>query len=316
MSFTTKEPFASTLLAKYENLPRGHYISLVLLRTTQSETIFRTEGSGEPLSREVTIAGAKTGQPIDRIVISKRKQTAVERRTGRELLRDFEVYAGDNKKCLLNTQDPCGKCPDCYLYGYAVGSGGAQRSRVMTEDAFSLLDAAEITSERTFNALFDNSTMRNPETGQASTSLGSSEYVRPGTHFLDIETLKDVTAAEFIYAMGNILQSSRYGAIGTRIGVVKNQILGIAVGKQEIFSTLELTQATYDLLESKQHPLVTEIVAETAVRAATSLIGKVFGWRGHWISGPDLTPILADVAESYQNPAKLVADLQACYPNS
>lgn len=315
MSFTTKEPFASTLLAKYENLPRGHYIGLVLLRTTQSEAIFRTEGSGEPLSREVTIAGAKTSQPIDRIVISKRKQTAVERRTGRELLRDFDVYAGD-KKCLLNTQEPCGKCPDCYLYGYAVGSGGAQRSRVMTEDAFSLLDAAEVTAERTFNALFDNSTMRNPETGQASTSLGSSEYVRPGTHFLDIETVKDVTAAEFFYVLGNILQSSRYGAIGTRIGVVKNQVLGIAVGKQEIFSTLELTQATYDLLESKQHPLLTEIVAETAVRAATSLIGKVFGWRGHWISGPDLTPILAEVAESYQNPAKLVADLQACYPKS
>lgn len=311
MSILAQEPFASVLLTRYENLPRGHFINLVFLRTTQSETIFRTEGSGEPLCREATLAGVKDSHTLDRIVISKRKQTAVERRTGRELLRDHGVY--EAKRCLLNTQDPCGECPDCYIYGYAVGSGGAQRSRVLTEDAFSVLDAAEITAERTFNALFDNSTMRNPETSEASTSLGSTEYVRPGVHFLDIETLKDITAAEFTYVLGNVLRSTRYGAIGTRIGRVENRLLGVAIGKQEIFSTLELVQKTYDLLESRQHPLLTDTVAAAATQAAEGLLGKVFGWRGTWLAGDALTPVLADVAEAYQNPAKLVAELRAGY---
>jgi CRISPR-associated protein Csc2 len=311
MSVFTQEPFASTLAPRYENLPRGRYISLIFLRTTQTETIFRTEGSGEPLCQEATVAGLADKRTIDRVVISKRKQTAVERRTGREMLREHGVY--DVKSCLLNTQGPCGECPDCYIYGYAVGSDGAQRSRVFTEDAFSLLDAPEITDERTFNALFDNSTMRNPETGEPSTSLGSTEYVRPGAHFLDIETLKDVTAAELVYVLGNVLRSTRYGAIGTRIGRVENRLIGVAVGRQEVFSSLELTRKTYDALEAKQHPISTEVVAARASKAAGELLGNVFGWRGAWLSGADLTPLLAEVEEAYQNPKKLVAELQSCY---
>ncbi|MEW6732807.1 MAG: type I-D CRISPR-associated protein Cas7/Csc2 [Acidobacteriota bacterium] len=311
MSVFAKEPFTSALLNSYKNLPHGHFISLVLLRTTQSEAIFRTEGSGEPLCREATLAGLQVHEIIDRIVITKRKQTAVERRSGRELLRDNGVY--EKLSCLLNTQAPCGECPDCYIYGYAVGSGGAQRSRVLTEDAFSLLDATEITAERTFNALFDNSTMRNPATGEASTSLGSTEYVRPGVHFLDIETLKDVTQTEFIYVLGNILSSSRYGAIGTRIGRIDNRLLGIAIGRQEIFSTLELTQKTFDFLPSRQHPLESNDVVAAATKAAGELLNQVFGWNGYWLSGDQLTPVLAEAAEEYKNPQKLVANLQNCY---
>lgn len=312
MSVLSQEPFSSIFLPKYENLPYGNFISLVLLRTTQSETVFRTEGSGEPLSRETTIAGVEDSQLVDRVVISKRKQTAVERRFGREILRDNKVY--ETKPCLLNTQEPCGKCPDCYIYGYAVGGGGAQRSRVITEDAFSLLDISEISSERTFNALYDNSTMRNPNTGEASTSLGSNEYVRPGTHFLDIETLKDVTKAEFIYVLGSILRSTRYGAIGTRIGRVENQLLAIAVGKQEIFSTLELTQKAYDLLTNKKHPIPTKDVADAATLAATELLKKVFSWKGSWLAGNDLLPVLKEVEEAHQNPQTLVNSLLSCYP--
>lgn len=312
MSVFSQEPFSSNLLPKYENLPQGHFISLVLLRTTQSETIFRTEGSGEPLNRETTIAGTEDTQLVDRVVISKRKQTAVERRFGREILRDNKVY--ESKPCLLNTQEPCGKCPDCYIYGYAVGGGGAQRSRVITEDAFSLLDVSEVSGEKTFNALYDNSTMRNPNTGEASTSLGSNEYVRPGVHFLDIETLKDLTKAEFVYVLGSILRSTRYGAIGTRIGRVENQLLAIAVGRQEIFSTLELTQKTYDLLANKKHPLNTKEVAESATLAATELLKKVFGWKGSWLTEGDLTPVLKEVEEYHQNPQTLVSELLANYP--
>lgn len=42
---------------KYENFPRGRYLTLIVLRKTESETIFRTEGSGEGLSRDTVHAG-------------------------------------------------------------------------------------------------------------------------------------------------------------------------------------------------------------------------------------------------------------------
>ena len=242
--------YTDYLLPKYNNFPQGHYVSLVVIRKTESETIFRTEGSGEGLVKETVIAGLNNSQRIRRVVISKRKQTAVERRAGREVLREHNFLKNDNKGqiCALNTNAPCGKCIDCMLYGYAVGGGGAQKSRVMTDDSYSIGPVAQVTGRRTFNATFDNGTMRNPITGKPSASINEDEYVLPETHFLDIETLKDVTAGELQYVIGNILRSSRYGAISSRLGKVRNTLAGIVFSDTELFSNLELTQKVYDML--------------------------------------------------------------------
>jgi CRISPR-associated protein Csc2 len=245
--------YSDYLLSKYSNFPQGRYVSLLLVRKTESETIFRTEGSGEGLVKETVIAGIQNTKPIRRVVISKRKQTAVERRTGRELLREHNQLKNAlvNKVeqiCALNTNAPCGKCIDCMLYGYAVGGGGAQKSRVMTEDAYSIGPVAQVTDRRTFNATYDNGTMRNPITGQASTSINEDEFVVPETHFLDIETLKDVTVGELQYVIGNVLRSSRYGAISSRMGKIRNILAAIVFSDTEIFSNLELTQLVYDRL--------------------------------------------------------------------
>lgn len=247
--------YSEYLLPRYSNFPLGRYASLVIVRKTESETIFRTEGSGEGLVKETVMAGMipANAKPMRRVVISKRKQTAVERRAGREVLREHDLLkmAVVNKveqPCSLNTNAPCGKCIDCMLYGYAVGGGGAQKSRVMTEDAYSLGPVAQVTGRRTFNATFDNSTMRNPLTGDASTSINEDEYVLPETHFLDIETLKDVTVGELQYVIANVLRSSRYGAISSRMGKMRNILAAMVFSDAEIFSTLELTQFVYDRL--------------------------------------------------------------------
>src|SRR6266700_8360763 len=144
--------YSDYLLPAYSNFPRGRYVSLLVIRKTESETIFRTEGSGEGLVKETVIAGLNNSQRIRRVVISKRKQTAVERRVGRELLREHNLLKKDSKGqiCALNTNAPCGQCIDCMLYGYAVGGGGAQKSRVMTEDAYSLGPVSQVTDRRTF----------------------------------------------------------------------------------------------------------------------------------------------------------------------
>src|SRR5947209_423472 len=200
-NLTMLKQYSDYLQPAYSNFPYGRYASLIIIRKTESETIFRTEGSGEGLVKEIVTAGEReiNQTPIRRVVISKRKQTAVERRTGRELLREHGLLklVTVNKveqPCSLNTNAPCGKCLDCMLYGYAVGGGGAQKSRVMTDDAYSLGPVAQVTGRRTFNATFDNSTMRMGD--KVSTSLNEDEQVLPETHFLDTDTLTDVTLVE------------------------------------------------------------------------------------------------------------------------
>ncbi|MCP4373339.1 MAG: type I-D CRISPR-associated protein Cas7/Csc2 [Deltaproteobacteria bacterium] len=252
------EKYADHFLSTYSNYPQGRYITLILARRIESEAIFRTEGSGEPLSKEFVHDGLNNSKIIERVVISKRKQTAVERRTGRELLRAKDLLFEKDKKsdvCALNRNNPCERCIDCMIYGYAAGGGGAQKSRVVTDDAFSLHAASVVTDTKQFNALFDNSTMRDPETGSPSSSIGTDEYIKPETIFLDMETIRDVTPDEFRYVLGNILRSTRYGAVSSRIGKVKNILTGLVFSNCELFSNLELTQAVYDALrQNEQEP--------------------------------------------------------------
>ncbi len=283
MSITQK--YTDHFLPAYSNYPQGRYISLLLIRQVEFEAIFRTEGSGEPLSKEFVYGGLATNsEVIQRVVISKRKQTAVERRSGRELLRGYDLlFAKDEKSgvCSLNRNNPCEHCMDCMIYGYAAGGGGAQKSRVITDDAFSLHSAHIVTGTKQFNALFDNSTMRDPETGKPSTSIGTDEYVKPETIFLDIETLKDLTVDEFHYVLGNVLRSSRYGAISSRIGKLRNRLVGVILSDCEVFSNLELTQHTYDKLcnghPEPDFPLRAETVAATLQDAAGELARRVVG---------------------------------------
>ena len=299
--------YSDYLLPKYNNFPQGRYVSLVVIRKTESETIFRTEGSGEGLVKETVIAGLNNSQRIRRVVISKRKQTAVERRVGREVLREHNLLKNDSKGqiCAINTNAPCGKCIDCMLYGYAVGGGGAQKSRVMTDDSYSVGPTSQVTDRRTFNATFDNGTMRNPITGKASTSINEDEYVLPETHFLDIETLKDVTAGELQYVIGNILRSSRYGAISSRLGKVRNTLVGIVFSDTELFSNLELTQAVYDTLlgdkDELDFPLYDHEVFQAVQDAADVLLHRLVSRTPVVVRGEALQRVLDETIALYRD---------------
>lgn len=308
--------YANRLLDVYSAYPRGRFVTLLLLRQIESEAIFRTEGSGEPLNKEFVFAGERAGDDelIQRVVISKRKQTAVERRMGRELLRENDLLRLNNKNviCSLNTNNPCEKCIDCMVYGYAAGGGGAQRSRVITDDAFSLHPAATVTGTRQFNALFDNSTMRNPETNEPSTSIGTDEYVKPQVFFLDMESVKDVTPDELRYVLGNVLRAARYGAISSRIGKVRNHLIGVAFSDCELFSNLEWVQNTYDRLRGDERepdfPLHVSSVSQQARAAAEALRSRVVG-RVEWLSGDELGELMQELGALYADSAQLTAML-------
>jgi CRISPR-associated protein Csc2 len=199
------------------------------------------------------------------------------------------------------------------IYGYAAGGGGAQKSRVITDDAFSLHAASTVTSTKQFNALFDNSTMRDPETGDPSTSIGTDEYIKPETIFLDIETLRDLTAVEFGYVLGNILRSARYGAISSRIGKVKNVLASIIFSDCELFSNLELTQAVYDHLSNgakePDFPLRLESVTES-VRTTVNALSKQVVGQLTILSPEEVNALVEEMTALYNNPQQVKAMLQ------
>lgn len=290
------QKLSPVLATTYENFPKGRFITLIVLRTTHSETIFRTEGSGESMCNEFVQAGVNNDNIIQRLVMTKRKQVAPERRYGREHLRAHELLytnVKDGSICSLNTNAPCEMCVDCFLYGFAAGGGGAQKSRIWTEDAFSILSATDVVGDRTINAIYENGTMRD-EKGNPSTALNTSEYIKPGVHFLDVVTLKDVTADELRYIIGNILFTSRYGAVSSRVGRMENQILGIFGSITELPSSLELVQATYDVLgEPLEHPL-------NINRVITATKQVITNWQNRrgvsvQLSDEELTNLITDV---------------------
>ncbi|GAC1383664.1 MAG: hypothetical protein NVS4B8_26630 [Herpetosiphon sp.] len=311
------DTYADRLLDRYSAYPQGRFVSLFLVRCIQSEAIFRTEGAGEPLNKEFVFAGERAGNDdiIQRVVISKRKQTAVERRTGRELLREHALLRTTSKGtvCSLNSNNPCEKCIDCMLYGYAAGGGGSQRSRIVTDDAFSLHPAVTVTGMRHFNALFDTSTMRHPDTQEQSAGIGSDEYVRPETIFFDIETLKDVTPDELRYVLGNVLRSMRYGGLTSRIGKVRNHLLGVAFSNCELFSNLEWVQRTYDEMRGTARepafPVHVTVVGQHAYAAAESLRERVVG-QIEWLSQHDISALLAEISALYAQQVPLTTMLE------
>jgi CRISPR-associated protein Csc2 len=269
------------------------------MRTSLSELILRTEGTGEPMCREFVQAGQNDRQQVvQRLVMTKRKQVAPERRTGREHLR-AQGLLRPNKEgvaCALNTNAPCEMCVDCFLYGFAAGGGGAQKSRVWTEDAFSILTAADTLSDRTINAIFETGTMRD-EKGNASTALNTSEYIKPGVQFLDVMTLKDVTADEFRYIIGNVLLTSRYGAVSSRVGRMENQILGMFGGITELPSSLELVQAVHDQFIANTKPLEHPLDNGELITATQTVISSWTNRRGIslQLSNEELETVIADV---------------------
>lgn len=215
---------------------------------------------------------------------------------------------------MLNTNAPCEQCIDCFLYGFAAGGGGAQKSRVLTDDAYSLGSVAQVAARRTFNATYDNGTMRNPETGEASRSINRDEYVLPQTHFLDIETLKDVTLAELHYIIGNIMRSERYGAISSRIGKMQNRIVGVAFSDCELFSNLELTQHVYDRLlppdkAELPFPLNDAEIEQAVTVSIESLITGVFSKKPVILTGEALQKELQGVAALYYEQQEFVTAL-------
>lgn len=307
--------------------PGGHYAHLLVLRETTSYAVFQTDGE---LNTARVNRGLNDAEPMTRLTIFKRKQTTPERLTGRQLLRRHsllsdELYDDKAKRdadpagrpiCDYNVHF-CKQCPDCIVYGFAIGDAGSEKSKVITDTAYSLTDYASSHETFTLNAPFEGGTMSRE--GLVSSRINEADHVKPQVLFPTVITLRDVTAPLFRYTLNNVLRTKHYGAQTTRTGGVANHLLAIALTDGEIVSNLKLCQALYDALQPQLRP--PDPVDPAAARAAAArlfpdLLRADNVAVDQLLMGEELVAYLADFTAQTNSEAGVRALLDAAFADS
>ena len=300
--------------------PQGRYAHFILVRESESFPVFQTDGTLNVIRTQAGVGeqgGPDTPHIISRLVIFKRKQTSPERLTGRELLRLHGIISDDDKDkarlCVYNSENFCKHCPDCVLYGYAIGDQGAEKSKVYVDSAFSITRYEDSHKAFRFNALYEHGTMT--DEGKTRSSFGEQDHVVPQVFFPSVVTLRDPTYEGFLYVLGNVLRTSRYGAQESRTGRVENHLVAITFTSGEIFSNLRFTQAMFDALMRSNKldhlPLERQVVVSEAAEVAQSLLTEEPVEQFLTLTGGNLTELAAETRSLYQDSSRIGEVLQA-----
>lgn len=240
-------------------------IQLIVMREILDYTVLRTEEDRQ-LNTVYTPLSVKEDKPTRRVAFLATKQKAAESRQLEQLLRTAAEEGGLSiPECYLKDK-LCMKCPRCGLYGAtSTESGQSDRAnikhRIEYSTAFSLLPYENIATVTTFNAIND----RNITTGQA---LGSRYAVAPATLFPSIVTLKSVTWIELVLAVKTLLACKSYGAESRIGGDVRNTIIGVIAGWEEVITSLELTLELYDRRNNNTPANIAEFIKKDYVPKA------------------------------------------------
>jgi CRISPR-associated protein Csc2 len=200
-------------------------------------------------------------------------------------------------------------------YGYAAVEGeGARKARVMTDSCFSIRPHPLIQRLMKFNVI--------DEQKQTSGTISEYDYTLPEVILPAIVTTVDLTLDEFVYVLGNILRTSRYGKESSRQGFLRNHVLAIAFSDVELFANLEFTQALYDALTSQvqwnstslepvnlEQGLTLEEVTQRVPYVLQQLTQSTYG-RIAWVQGNKLQNVLSDVQRLYQDENRLFTFLR------
>lgn len=267
--------------------PSGRYAHIVTIRATEGYAVFQTDGE---LNRIRIAAGVSNTDPMTRITLFKRKQTTPERLNGRELLRRYNLLS---EECKYN-ENSCKRCPDCIAYGFAVGDGGSEKSKVFADTAFSLTDYAVSHEVFTLNAPYEDGTMS--DKGVVTSRISQQDHVKPGTIFPSVITTRDLTVPLFVYVLNNILRTTRYGATTTRGGTVRNYVVAIILSDGEIFSNLLFTQRLFDVVQpSGLDPVPLGAVLDAAPNVIRALLAEDSVRDQQVLMGADLETFLDQV---------------------
>jgi CRISPR-associated protein Csc2 len=230
----------SGLVHSPEPLLGAETVQIILAREIHDFTVLRTEPTRE-LNTTVTPTSLENMDPLLRVVFLASKQKAVESRSFRSILKTAkkEVELEDTD-CYLK-DNLCMECPRCVLFGAVRTERGRQEAikhRIGYGSAFSLMPYEDIEAAFTFNAVDEKTT----STKQA---LGTRFTVSPATIFPSIITLRCATWKELVMVLKTLLSTTNYGAENRIGGEVRNHVIGIVAGWEEIITPLELSLELY-----------------------------------------------------------------------
>ncbi len=131
----------------------------------------------------------------------------------------------------------CKRCPSCALMGYAVERGEDVNSisRVDKDTFYATKKLTEATIKITRNRVDDVAFI----TGQ---SLFELNAVKPGTLFVGVIVLRDVTLAETLFTLKAISELERIGAAKTIFGGIRTHIPLVAFANGRIASGYEIAE--------------------------------------------------------------------------
>lgn len=286
--------------------PMGRYAHIITLRVTESYPLFQTDGE---LNTARVAAGVVNPEIITRVTMFKRKQTTPERLTGRELLRRYGFISGDTaegKKDIGSDGLPVDEynekfypqSPDSIAYGFAIGDAGSEKSKVITDTAYSLSAYSDSHEVFTLNAPYEDGTMT--RRAEVTSRINEQDHITPQIIFPAVITSRDLTSNLFLYVLNNVLRTRRYGAQTTRTGKVQNHIVAIVLTDGEIFSNLKFTQRLYDALKDqieaeRPNPVSPGIVLDAAVQLIPILLEEDYVQVDQLLLGDDLTQLLQEM---------------------
>lgn len=205
-----------------------NYIKLLLIRETTGYLIVRSTEPDEVISTEI---GDK-----EVVVIPSRKLKAREKLTGLLLCRKFGVVHPDLEYNFIKEAIHLAN-PNSVVFGDSVTEEGEAiglPARALYEWSYSLRPKNEIIDELTHNALSEEGTMWDKESGQHRESLYEIQYIKPGVYFPQFIIFPDVTPEGFLHVLISIMKTTRYGAQSNVMDAnMKNHIVAIALDQFE-----------------------------------------------------------------------------------
>lgn len=301
--------------ASIPRIPGAKYAHFVVLRETDSYAVFKTDGE---LNVARVRAGLQDTKTISRLVLFKRKQTTPERLTGRELLRRYGIYDQikaqyktskdkEIENCAYN-ENPCGACPDCIIYGYAIGDSGSEKSKIFIDSAYAIPPYEESHGTFTLNAPYEDGTMTSGTT--TTNRFSEQDHVLPEVPFPSVVTLRDPTPNAFLYVLNNLYRTKRYGAQTTRTGQMQNKLMAVIFADGEVFSNLRLSQKMYDMLGGKLPPYELDTLKQVTEQAVAELI-QADGVHYELIQGESLVSLQNEAQSILADEASFKAWLNA-----
>lgn len=239
--------------------PQNNFTNILVLRELESHAIFTTDGQSADLA-SVAVGSGDDRETYSPGLMFMRKQTGSDRRFGKSLQRDLLDI-----ECTMQVNGMCQDCVECILYGSAASDDADQAlsitSRVMYDTAYTLRDATAAIDEKFQNAPGDDYAK------EAEATIREPDFFEPGTLFPAVVTLRDATPEELAFVLGITAKNKRYGAATTRLGRVKNHILGVYAGSEEGPANLGLTREVIQRLradDSIDPETIRDVITESA----------------------------------------------------